>query len=57
MGGTGRESFASSTWGLGAQNSEEGTEVRDKDGHRSDGLDEATQGKEQKLIDTGACSR
>lgn len=55
MGGTGRERFASSTWGLDAQNSEEDTEVQDKDDHKSTGLDEATQGKEQKLVDVGVC--
>ena len=55
MGGTGRERSASSTWGLDAQNSEEDTEVQDKDDHKSTGLDEATQGKEQKLVDVGVC--
>ena len=56
MGGTGRERFASCTWGLDAQNSEEDTDVWDKDDHKSTGLDEATQGKEQKLIDVGVCA-
>lgn len=56
MGGTGREGFASCTWGLDAQNSEEDTDVWDKDDHKSTGLDEATQGKEQKLIEVGVCA-
>ena len=56
MGDIGRERFASCTWGLDAQNSEEDTDVWDKDDHKSTGLDEATQGKEQKLIDVGVCA-
>ena len=56
MGGTGRERFASSTWGLDAQYSEDYTEVRDKDDHKSAGLDEATQGKEQKFVHVGVCT-
>ena len=56
MGGTGRERSASSTWGLDAQYSEDYTEVRDKDDHKSAGLDEATQGKEQKFVDVGVCT-
>lgn len=51
VGGTGRECFAFTPWALDAQNSDEDTELRDNYDHKSSGLNEATQGKEQKLID------
>lgn len=56
MGSTGGECFAPAPWGLNAQNSDEDIEVRDKYDHKSAGLNEATQGKEQKLIDMCICT-